>query len=245
MTGVLGLVALVATIVADSATDLPQAVPSSNRGSTIPERSDPVATTAPGGAPRGFVDGLAVAAAVVSPTMIEVVETVHWPKGGPATIELALSSDAAAEAGLAIMPTPTVESLQVSVDGSPVAPTLREGSTSAWVITPPSGAAPRTMEVRYVLTGAIVRSLPSSPGRALAVLSPISTGAVGDLPTIISISTADVLNVYCPTAAEQTAIMCGRIDGDRWTITPPPGLPIVDRSDRPARPVLTRRGFAD
>lgn len=226
--GVLGLVALVATIVADSAPDLPRAVPSSTARSTLPERTEPVVTTAPGGGERGSpVDGLAVAAAVVSPTMIEVLEMVRWPDGGPATIELALSSDAASAGGLAIMPNPTVESLQVSVDGSPVTPTLRAGSTNAWVITPPSGAAPRTMEVRYVLTGAIVRSLPSAPGRALAVLSPISTGAVGDLPTTIAISTTDVLNVYCPTAVNQAAIMCGRLDGDRWTITPPPGLPVV------------------
>jgi hypothetical protein len=165
--------------------------------------------------------------AVVSANQIEVVETVRWPDGGPATIALALPANAANAGGLAINPVLTVESLQVSIDGAPVIPVPQAGVSNAWVLTPPSGAAPRLMEVRYLLDGAIVRSVPASPGRALAVLTPISTAAADGLPITIAIAAADVLNVYCPGASSQSAILCGRLEGDYWTVTPPPGGPLV------------------
>jgi hypothetical protein len=168
-----------------------------------------------------------MAAAVQSPTTIEVVEVVRWPDGGPATIELELSEEAAAAGRLTISPDLAVESLQVSVDGSPVIPAPRAGSSNAWVVRPPSGAAPTLMEVRYLVDGAIVRSVPSRPGRALAVITPISAKANGDLPVAIAISATGVLNVYCPGGTTQAAILCGQLDGDRWAVTLPPGLPLV------------------
>ena len=227
--GVLGLVALIASMVSDSPSSGPAAGPAASTQGTLTDPTGPVASSAPGSVPPGgsAADGLAVVAAVVSPTTIEVVEVVHWPDGGPATIELELSDDAASSGGLSIAPESSVESLQVSVDGSPVIATLRDGSTNRWSITPPSGAAPGSMEVRYLLVGAIVRSVPSSPGRALAVITPISSGLARDLPVSMAISAANVLNVYCPTGANQATIMCGRLDGDRWVVTPPPGLPLV------------------
>ena len=226
---VAGLIALAVTVFGDdgSPSDEPLAASSPPVLVTQPNPTEPSGepgSITPGQAP---VDGLSLAAAVISPTTIEVVETVHWPEGGPATIELTLSEDVAAAGGLAIAPEFSVGSLQVSVDGSPVIPSPRAGVENAWVITPASGAAPRSMEVRYLLEGAIVRSVPSSPGRALAVLTPMSAGAVGDLPIAIAISTSDVLNVYCPGGANQQAIMCGRVQGGLWTTNLPPGLPLV------------------
>jgi len=227
--GMLGVVAVVANMLGDSPSTNPGAAPSASTGGALPGLTGALPTTEPdsiqpGGPPP---DGLAFTAAVLSPSTIEVVETVRWPDGGPATIGLELSEEAASAGGLAIALRPTIESLQVSVDGSPVLVTPREGSANSWVITPPTGAAPSVMEVRYLLDGAIVRSVPSTPGRALAVLTPISTGAIGDLPITMAISTASVLTVYCPASASQDAIMCGRLDGDRWTVALPPGLPLV------------------
>lgn len=229
---VLGLVAaVVATVfIGRDQSASPGAEPSASASgqSTAGEPSDPVATAPPGGVQTGVpsVDGLVVTAVVVSSISIEVVETVRWPDGGPAMIELALLEGAAAAGGLAITAEPTVRSLQVSVDGSAVVPTRLVGSPNAWVITAPAGE-PTSMEVRYVLAGAVVRSVPARPGRALAVLTPISAEATGDLPIAISIAAANVLNVFCPTAATPAAIMCGRLDGDAWTVAAPSGLPLV------------------
>jgi len=170
---------------------------------------------------------LSVAIAVVSANQIEVVETLRWPDGGPAAIELELPANAATAGGLAINPALSIESLQVSIDGTPVMPTPRTGTSNAWVLTAPSGAAPRSMVVRYLLDGAIVRSVPATPGRALAVLTPISTGAADGLPITIAIAATNVLNVYCPGASSQSAILCGRLEGDQWMVTPPPGGPLV------------------
>ena len=233
MAGVLGLVAMIVTMVDSNPSAQPRAdvrvEPSAAPEATQPDRSTPAPTSAGTSAGSGTApaDGLAVAAAVISPTTIEIVETVGWPDGGPAEIELELPADAASTAGLAIAPEPVIESLQVSVDGSPVVATLRDGTSNAWVIRPPTGAAPSSMVVRYLLEGAIVHSVPAVPGRALAVVTPISAGAARDLPVTLAISATDVLNVYCPAGTTQAAIRCGRLEDDHWVVTLPPGLPLV------------------
>lgn len=225
--GVLGLVALVATVL--SGTPSPDSItqPSATSGGGTQPSGSPGATppeAGPGGPPD---DGLVVDAVLVSATTIEIVETIRWPDGGPAPIELELLPGLAAASGLTVEATPTVEALQVSVDGSAVTPVRREGARNAWLVTPPSGAAPQFLEIRYLLQGAILRSEPAVPGRALAVLTPITFGAVVDLPITIHIAGTGVLNVYCPTAPTPAALNCGRLDAGRWTVTPPPGRPFV------------------
>jgi len=226
--GVLGLAALVATMLSGTPATDSLTQPRATAGGTVPEPSGSAEPTAPNGdPPPGSSDGITVRAAVVSQTTIEVVETVQWPDGGPATIELRLPVDAATAAGLTITATPTVESLQVSVDGSAVVPAPRDGSRNTWLVTPPSGAAPRSMEIRYLLESAIVRSVPSTPGRALALLTPISSSATRGLSVQIVLAADSVLNVYCPTASTPATLMCGRLEAEMWTVTPPPGLPLV------------------
>lgn len=253
---VAGLVALIATMLAAGERTDPVAVASGSTVSAAADQSVPggtatsaggpvsasasvatgasagVSSDVPVGVPR--VDGLAVTAAIVSPTTLEVVEILSWPEGGPSTIELGLPAEAAGVTGLTIETTPTVEALQVSVDGVPVVPVPRNGSSSRWLVTPPTSAASRSMEIRYLLGGAIVRSVPAVPGRALAVLVPIAYEAAGDLPVTIEISTTGVLNVYCPGRPSPTELMCGRLDGDHWTVGLPPGLlPVVAQLDLP------------
>lgn len=227
--GTFGLIALVATLVSGGSGTDSITQPRATDGLALPEPSGSAETNAPGSVPPGGepLDGLTVTASVVSPTMIDVLETVRWPDGGPATIELELPPDLAAASRLTVAATPTVESLQVSVDGSPATPVQRDGGTNAWLVIPPSGAAPRAMEIRYRLEGAIVRSEPAVPGRALALLTPISYGAAVDLSITIDIAASGVLNVYCPTAPNLAALSCGRLEGNRWTVTPPPGRPLV------------------
>ncbi len=96
------------------------------------------------------------------------------------------------------------------------------------------------MEVRYRLDGAIVRSEPFVDGRALALLTPIAYGAVTNLRITIDLAAAWVLNVYCPTAPTPAALLCGQLDGDHWTMTPPPGRPLVVAPLDLPPPTLTR-----
>lgn len=227
MVGVLGLAVLVATVLSGSPGPDSITRPGAT-GNAGTEPSGSAGPTAPGGlpdAPPG--DGLVVSAVLLSVTTIEVVETVRWPDGGPAAIELELLPDLAATSGLTIEAAPTVESLQVAVDGVAVTPVRRAGVPNAWVVTVPSGAAPQSMVVRYLLEGAIARSEPATPGRALALLTPIAYGAAADLPITIGLASDGVLNVYCPTAPTPATLSCGRLDTGRWTVLPPPGRPLV------------------
>ena len=52
--------------------------------------------------------------------------------------------------------------------------------------------------VRYRLTGVTVRSTPSTAGRALAALGPLTGGVEGDLPVHVVVFGATVLGVSCP-----------------------------------------------
>lgn len=57
----------------------------------------------------------------------------------------------------------------------------------------------RRFEIRYVLNDAVVRSQPSTVGRALAGIMPLTAGVPGDLPVAIAITGDAVRNLTCPS----------------------------------------------
>jgi hypothetical protein len=79
-----------------------------------------------------------------------------------------------------------------------------------------------TVMMRYRLTGATVRSIPSTPGRALSVLPPITSPAsLGSMPFVIEVSGDRVTNVLCP-ALPAAAQLCGRTWTQGWYLGPQP-----------------------
>jgi hypothetical protein len=82
--------------------------------------------------------------------------------------------------------------------------------------------------LRYRLAGAIVAVTPAPPGRALALVAPLTglISAVPGHPVQVRAGGAGVLGVSCPTA--QRGSVCGTRTADGWTATvPPQARPIV------------------
>lgn len=98
--------------------------------------------------------------------------------------------------------------------------------------------AGQRFELRYRLVGSTVRTEPSTAGRALAAVGPLSTGVPGDLPVLVTVAGDRVRNLICPTRppARQT---CASDDPARLSAQPP--LPhrdalVVVQLDLPATP---------
>ena len=240
MAGVLGLVALISATL----DRIPAADPgSAGQSAAQPpgSGSEPAATPPPGalrtsGTPRSDSPCL-------RPWSRRARSRWSRPCAGQTadrtTILLELPEGAAAAGGLAVTTEPTVESLQVSVDGSAVEPAEVPDARNAWVITPPSGAAPSRWKFATSSTAPLfAASRPAPVGPSLSSLRSRALPAAISRSTI-AISALDVLNVYCPAAPSQNAIMCGRLDGDRWTVTLPAGLPLVVAQLGPAGAGLT------
>lgn len=196
--------------------------PGPAQATTAPPASPPAVVPPP----AGSTDGLVATVAIRSGDLVEVSETVTWPDGGPLDVRLALP-DLGAGSEVEASFQPSVTDLQVTLDGNTVQAVPVDDSTTAWRVLSPSGSAPRSMTVRYVLDGAVARSTPSQTGRALALVAPISQPAIGSLPVRIEIGYDGVLSIGCPRATDATGQVCGRRLEDRWAAEPPPGLPAV------------------
>ena len=146
---------------------------------------------------------------------LEVLERVRFTD--PVT-ELSLAPPSTKGVAAKSLPTHIeVTDLQVQADDAIVDIGVRSLTKARTVELP---AATGTVVMRYRLTGATVRSVPSTPGRALAVLPPITTAAtLGSTPFVIEVSGAQVTNVLCPglpTAAQ----LCGRTWTRGWYLAP-------------------------
>ena len=92
---------------------------------------------------------------------------------------------------------PVLTEVQLTADGQPVVlPSDRV--TDRIVVDLPTPAT--AYELRYVLEGATVRSVPSTAGRALAALAPASTTSVTGTDTLVAVRTSGdaVRNLTCP-----------------------------------------------
>ncbi len=159
--------------------------------------------------------GALVRATPAADGSLEVVERVRFAE--PVT-ELSLGPPLTKGVMAKSLPNDVeVADLQVQADDAIVDIGVRS-LTKARTIELPAEAS--TVVMRYRLTGATVRSIPSTPGRALAVLPPITRPAtLGSTPFVIELSGAQVTNVLCPglpTAAQ----LCGRTWTRGWYLSP-------------------------
>jgi len=172
------------------------------------------------------VDGLLITTTVLGGDVLDMYEVVTWPDGGPDELVLEVS-DLAAASGVAGDFAPSVSDLQVTLDGNPVPASPVEGSTTQWLVESPSSAAPSKLEVRYLLAGALIRSTPSTAGRGLAVIAPLSRNLIESLPVRVETTDDSVLTISCPGGADIDSQLCGRQSEDRWTAEAPAGDPPV------------------
>lgn len=79
--------------------------------------------------------------------------------------------------------------------------------------------APLAVELRYRLVGAATVSRPSTPGRALVLLPPISADdSLSRLPVVVEVKGPGVRNLTCPGLATDDQL-CGRRTRTGWRTT--------------------------
>ena len=134
-------------------------------------------------------------------------------------------SDARSEPLVLAIPTltnnrrPTVQELQVELDGRPVV--AEQSPDDSWTVQPP--AAYTTAVLRYRLADAVVVQEPAKANRAGGVVLPLTAAVSQATDSAVRIRTADsqVLSMGCITAplADQ---LCGAPENGVWTGTLPP-----------------------
>jgi hypothetical protein len=118
---------------------------------------------------------------------------------------------------------PAVRRLRVSVNGQPVNATTSTDD-SGWAV--PAGSGPlRTVQLSYQITNTLMRSRPSSAGRALAVSVPLLGQALRaqGLPLLVEAQGAGgtrVNAVSCPSAPAKE-MLCGVPVTQGWLATVP------------------------
>lgn len=197
-----------------------------NRAVPSPAASATATDTAPKSSGALFVPGGTVGPGLTEPGALvratptadgslEVVELVRFSE--PVT-ELSLGPPLTK--GLVARSRPgaiEIADLQVQADGA-VVDTGRRNLTTGQTVQLPDAAS--TLRMRYRLTGSTVRSVPSTPGRALTVLPPITSPAtLGSLPVVVEVSGAQVTNVLCPGLGTNLQL-CGRSWSQGWYSPP-------------------------
>lgn len=176
----------------------------------------PPAAYAPGAGtgPGLTAPGVLVQAQIGADGALEVVEHVRF-----AAPRSRLSLDLPVTKGVldGSLPRPVVSGLQVAADGA-VVPVEVAAIADGTTLDLPAGAT--SVEMRYVMRDATMRSTPSTPGRALVLVPPLSRGdGVTGLPVVVEVDHTTVRNLLCPglPASRQ---LCGRQASDRWYTTP-------------------------
>lgn len=178
--------------------------------------------TTAGGVPTG---GDLTVFAQIEGEDVQVREVTRWGAERPDEVTLRLPElgSLTGEAGAAQL---EVSDLVVTVDGAPVVPEQDPAAPGSWRVPLDEGADPQAMEVSYRLTGALVISDQSSPGRQLAILGPLSSQAATGAAAV-TIRGSGILGVYCPgLPAEQ--LLCATRSGDDWDAAlPDPSATVV------------------
>lgn len=111
--------------------------------------------------------------------------------------------------------TPVASRLVVSVAGQ------HGSSLDALTPGPPVTvhlSAPATkVALHYTVTGAVTRSRPSAPGRALVLVTPMAVGGTRGLPSRLVIVSPGVLNVGCVHGSDELST-CARRNHDGWIV---------------------------
>lgn len=117
--------------------------------------------------------------------------------------------------------TPTIHDLRVSVNGTPVT-AIPTADGPGWVVVAAGQERARTVELSYQMQDGIVRTKPSSSGRALGVSLPLLGQALRDqgLPLVVRAQGAGVTGATCPSAPV-AQMLCGEQDENGWLATIP------------------------
>jgi len=122
---------------------------------------------------------------------------------------------------------PRIRRLEVTADGDPVPTASDPRSESARTgLRVNFDDAVTTVHLRYATRGGVVRSEPSTSGRALVVANPVSvvtdsaagsTASDPDELGVVRLAGAGVLSLSC-ASAQQLPEPCGRPDGTGWRV---------------------------
>lgn len=158
-------------------------------------RGKPPPTPLPQDGPGVSEAGILVVARPTDGTTLDVAE---WVLLAAPTRTIELSTPDLSEAGSGFTDAvPSASLLTVSVDDQAVpAPGGVTGVTTVSLDKPT-----RAYVLRYQLDGAVVRSVPSTSGRALAAFRPLTTSVPDELPVAMATWGDDVRNLACPLAA--------------------------------------------
>jgi hypothetical protein len=121
---------------------------------------------------------------------------------------------------------PRIDELGVRADGHAVpglATPLAKGETHTFTFAEPATSA----VLRYSVRGAIAKAKPSAPGRALALLTPLTFEGQRGLASRTEIPRAGVLNLGC-IAAGAALTACGSQTEHYWVVQRIADDPVVD-----------------
>lgn len=168
--------------------------PSGPGGRPSPSSAQPTTgtTDVPDG-PGTTEPGILIMAAPNADGSFEVVEMVRTSKPGYA---IALRPPPLTDAGDAFSTLrPRASQVQVSAGDQPLRVAEAVVTKEVYVGTPLASDA---FTLRYRLDGTVVRSVPSTAGRASAALGPLTGNVPDDLPVVVMLMGDSVRNLQCP-----------------------------------------------
>ena len=213
----------------DSATAAASAAPADSAAPSAPaERSAPPPRSAPAGSlPAGGpgidAPGTMMLVQVTKDGSLNVIEQARLGSSDLPEIHLRLPSLTSLGGKVAEL-SPTVQDLRVAVNGTP-APADPTADGLGWAVARAGGGRARTVQLSYRIGGAIVRTEPSSSGRALGVSLPLLGQTLREqgLPLVVraeGVNGSVVGGATCPSAPT-TEMLCGEETSDGWQATIP------------------------
>lgn len=164
--------------------------------------------------------------------VVSLTQTLVWTDAVPAVLDVGrpdlvglpgLPADVTAELG---PPVATSGGQQLGISAQ---------ADGGWRVTTGAGQAPGSVVLTYQVTDAVHRDEAAPPDRALVVIPLPPLEAATDAPRQLSLSAERILNVSCPLRAEETVVLCGELQDQRWLVTlPPEGNVVLAQIDLPA-----------
>ena len=163
----------------------PKQVPVDVRGEPPPA---PLPQDGPGVSEAGIL-------LVARPAGDDTLDVAEWVLLAAPTRTVELSPPDLSEAGSGFVGSvPSVAELEMTIDGQPVPAPDDVGEAATVELAEPT----RAYLLRYRLDDVVVRSEPSTSGRALAAFTPLTTSVPDELPVAVATWGEDVRNLACP-----------------------------------------------
>jgi hypothetical protein len=177
----------------------------SSASAPSPTRGAPVRNLPPG--PGGQEPGIRLVATVQPSGVFEVVETVRLAAPVSRVTLAPPDLDAASRTLRSAHPFATEVVLRAEEQQSVRPPRSRVQQATTVALSQPTDR----FEIRYVLRGSVRHNKPSSAGRALGAVAPLTSRMPGDAPVAIAVSGAAVRNLGCVRlSVDQQACIAGR-----------------------------------